>query len=195
MDHYTIRFDNKTIIKARGTVLACYPELHLMDLQFSDNAASRTVLVSALASNGEALLLDGTSLRLHHLDAFMLDLGSVQAREDYLGFFCEFVRSDEGPFSIVESVEAIPFAYQDAQAEFLEQSVGPSAIAAIQTETDDTFGQRAYVLHGMGLSEADFKTTRTGRIDILRDKTVFNDLTIRRRDYDGPFRTVLGPTR
>ena len=194
LEGYPELFANRLVTAMREFRLACYPGLSLVEVQLTQSDAAEKHLLTAIVSMQGAILLDGTALRLQTLNGHVLDIETDEAKEQYLRMYCEFVRSDEGPFSIVSSLDDIPFETEEACAAFSATNVAitPPILVTTQGESPNgLYSLDANVLYGNALFQARFSVASNGQVDMLGDDRIAINLPIRRRHYDSFFRTPL----
>jgi TPR repeat protein len=179
--------------RLRGTALAFYPNCWLLDLQLQQPKEDSPLLCSALVSPGGAALLDGTSPLLLAINPKLLQLADDDTASDYLRFFCTFVRGEDGPFRIIDTLDDLPLVMSGA-ATVEEGFLSP--IRPLQAIDGDLVsdGWRRFegcVLYGDGIFRSTFKVHATGMVEMEGDVKIAADLPIRTRRYDGIFRTPL----
>ncbi|SFJ37072.1 tetratricopeptide repeat protein, partial [Albimonas pacifica] len=164
----------------------CYPDLALVDVQFASDADNDVRLVSALVGPKGATLLDGTSSRLSMVNKLHLRLDEPVEREAYLRIFCGFARGAEDPFIILDCLEDIPFASAPLSMALPEASITPPK--ELRATENGTL-LSAVVLGGNVLFRAEFNVLPDGMVHILMHEQISGDLPLRRRKYDGVFRS------
>ncbi|MEP5700149.1 MAG: tetratricopeptide repeat protein, partial [Sneathiella sp.] len=184
-------YDGLSITALRQARLPFYEALKLIDVQFTDKDNNNR-FVSSLISEYGAILLDGTSQRLHTLNPHCLSLDTIEKSEGYLRFFCEFVRGKDEPFHIVEAANDIPF--QDSKTNTLFPKNG-TEISPIQLtdpgQREALFTANATVLYSNSLFNSEFLIPDNGIIEMLNDDVLADDLPILKRNYEGIFRSSL----
>lgn len=118
--------------------------------------------------------LDGTSPPIHKLNARRpprLDAATVLP---YLGFFCFFVRGEEGPFTILESADdplmSAPAAYE------LGDRIRPAALLA---EKEDGFHCEATVWYADTFFLSNFVVRKNGMIEMIEDEPILQETGLR----------------
>ncbi|WP_295622974.1 tetratricopeptide repeat protein [uncultured Lamprocystis sp.] len=177
----------------RRVPLACYCGCSLADIQLQRPGEVSPVLVSALVSPGGAALLDGTLALLHTINPDLLALDDDEATVVYLRFFCAFVRGEDGPFQILDDIQALPMdgGGRAALPQDVRQAPAPPRALDGDLATDGWRRFDACVLYSNALFRATFKVLSTGMIEIEDNQPIATDLPIRTRRYDGIFRTPL----
>lgn len=129
------------------------------------------------------LFLDDTLYRLNGRAYAMQEVNSVAPLKltesnvlDYVRFFTFFVRSDEGPFIIVEHLENkyLPQDMDDNLRNRLTKHIRPAEIEMVDEE--GTFFCKAPVLYGPSLSVTQFEVKLTGEIEMLDYQPIIADL-------------------
>ena len=178
----------------RYCYLDFYADYKLIDAQFKILDTGETILLSAILGRNGVVLLDGQSPLIQTLTARFLKLENEQAIIDYLRFFCEFVRGEEGPFHIISDFDDIPFAnsnLEDGQIKHLKSHIKP--LQHVDSNFEETGYQNysATVLYSDALFSAVFKVHKSGIVEMLDDNPIAADLPVLRRKYNGIFRTPL----
>lgn len=139
----------------------------------------RKLTVYYLTVDGNLYRLNGTSPPIHEVNA----LAPVKINEDnvldYLRFFCFFVRGEEGPFLIVESIDNpdVP-KDMDAQARtVIEGTVRPATYEGKNEQGH--FLCDGVVFYSNALFIANFAVQPGGMIEMLDDEPIAADLTVR----------------
>jgi TPR repeat protein len=186
-------FDRLQAQRLRRIGLAFYSNCEVLDLQLQRPGRDRPELCSALVSPGGAALLDGTSALLHAINPRLLRLADDDAASDYLRFFCAFVRGEEGPIQIIDSLEGLsPSAASTARlADGFRSPISPLLVLDGDLETDGWRRFEGCVLYGNAIVRATFKVFATGTVELEGDQEIAANLPIRTRRYDGIFRTPL----
>jgi hypothetical protein len=181
------------IQRLRGTDLAFYPNCRLLDVQLKRPGLDSPLLSSALVSPRGAALLDGTSPLLHAINPRLLRLADDEAASGYLRFFCAFVRSQEGPFQIIDMADDLPLVSPNAAAvaDGFLSPIKPLQALDGYLESDGWRRFEGCVLYGNGLFRSTFKVHGTGMVEMKTNEIIAADLPIRTRRYDGIFRTPL----
>ncbi len=180
-------FAGLTLTAVRRMQPACYPDLELVDVQFTDsNGHAR--LLSALIGVSKRLLLDGDSVGLHAVNLTHLTLADAESAKTYLRLYCGFVGGDAGPYHVVESWDELPLEGQSTKdLEIVKEDIAP--IALWRDKSEGHWRASAWVLYGADLSVAEFKLAPDGLVDVFGNEPKISDLPVRRHRYDGLFRS------
>jgi TPR repeat protein len=186
--------DTLAVQRLRRMPLPFYRDCSLVDIQLQRDGQDMPLLTSALVSSMGAAMLNGTSNLFHAINQDVLTLTDDETTIAYLRFFCAFIRSEDGPFLIVDEPRALPIDHGAERA-----TLAPEVQAAIQPPraldgTLDSDGWRRFecsLLYGRALFHAILKVAATGMVAMEGDKQIAADLPIRERRYDGIFRTPL----
>lgn len=132
-----------------------------------------------LTDQGNLYWLNGTSPPIHEINA----KAPVKITEDnvleYLKFFCFFVRGEEGPFLIAESMEDpyIPKNVDERTRSVIEGTIRP---ASYEGTNDKGFLLcDAVVFYSNALFIANFAVQPGGMIEMLDDEPIAADLSIK----------------
>lgn len=139
----------------------------------------RNINIYYLTLQGNLYRLNGTSPPIHEVNS----QAPIKITEDnvleYLRFFCFFVRGEEGPFLIAESVDDpdIP-KNMDPQTRTVMEGVLRGATYEGQNEKGE-FLCDGVVFYANALFLANFSVQPGGMIEMLNDEPVAGDLPIR----------------
>ncbi|MFA5593050.1 MAG: hypothetical protein WC989_07035 [Micavibrio sp.] len=132
-----------------------------------------------LTDQGNLYWLNGTSPPIHEVNA----KAPVKITDDnvleYLRFFCFFVRGEEGPFLIAESMDDpyLPQNPDDRTRSVIEGTVRP---ASYEGKNDKGFYLcDAVVFYSNAMFIANFAVQPTGMIEMLDDEPIAADLAVR----------------
>jgi hypothetical protein len=176
--------------RVRMRALPCYGErARLLELQGHDGDGT-ALLVSFILGPWGYTLLDGTSPPLHNLNELHgVTLASDEQVRDYLRLFCRYVRSNEGAFEVIETMDQIDHRLDDADA----RASIDAQIAPINLGGRDAEGRwlaSARLLYGDGLFAAEFAISAAGMVEMQDDDPLLHDLPIAQEAWDPPFRMV-----
>ncbi|HCB15344.1 MAG TPA: hypothetical protein DEP36_17500, partial [Gammaproteobacteria bacterium] len=167
------------------------PGYRLIDAQFHwlDQQAPR--LCSGMIGPKGVLLLNGKSDILHTINPHLLSFNATHAEESYLGFFCAFVRGDEGPFQVISEVGEIPVgdSLEKSLLNRLRESIAPMQYLDGSFEKDGWQRYEATILYSNAVFKTTLKLMPSGMVDMESDEPIAVELPILRRQYDGPLRT------
>lgn len=98
---------------------------------------------------------------------------------EYLRFFCFFVRGEEGPFYIAESMEdpGMPTEMDDTTRSVIEGTVRPASFEGMNEQGH--FLCDAVVFYSNALFIANFAVQPTGMIEMLDDEPIAADLPVK----------------
>lgn len=132
-----------------------------------------------LTDQGNLFRLNGTSPNIHEVNAKAPIKVTEDNVIDYLKFFCFFVRGEEGPFLIAESIEDpyIPSDLDEKTATVISNTVHPATYKG-QNEQGH-FLCDAVVFYSNALFEAQFAVQPSGMIEMLDDDPIAIDLPAR----------------
>ncbi len=138
-----------------------------------------------LAGAAEVRLLDGLAQTLFDLVEFgTIRLDTPAAQSDYTRFFCNVLRVDAGRLQVIDGLDDLPLAVAPPPA--------AQAVPPWELERLDQDGRPVYagtVLFGTDLFPVTLALhPRSGRVELLADEPVAEDLPIRREGFDGPIR-------
>jgi hypothetical protein len=128
-----------------------------------------------LGHKGDFKRLDGMSTPIHeinHTTKINLNENNVL---DYMRFFCLFVHGDDGPFTIVETMDQVdlPTTARDEVKQLVEQSLQPAAFEGM-TE-DNKYNCIGMVYYGTSLFSARFHVYPNGLIEMVEDNNIIED--------------------
>jgi len=132
-----------------------------------------------LANQGNLSRLDGQSAPIHMVNAEAPVRINEQNILDYLRFFCFFVRGEDGPFLIAESMDdpAMPRAPDETTRRAIEGTIRPASYEG--KNPDGNFMCDAIVFYSNALFLATFSVEPTGMIHMLDDQPLAQELPTR----------------
>lgn len=139
----------------------------------------RNLYIYYLTDQGNLYWLNGTSPPIHEVNA----KAPIRVTDDnvleYLRFFCFFVRGDEGPFLIAESMEDpyIPKNLDDRTRAVIEGVVRPASYE--RRDEQGNFLCDAVVFYSNALFFANFAVEPGGMIRMIDDNHIAADLPVR----------------
>ncbi len=128
---------------------------------------------------GSLYRLNGTSPPIHELNAIAdIDI-TEETLLDYLRFFSFFVRGDEGPFYIAESIDdpAMPQDMDPTTRSVVEGTVRPASFEGLTKEGN--YACDAVVFYSNALFIANFEVQKSGMCEMTNDEPIAGDLTAR----------------
>lgn len=164
--------------KVAWRTLPFYDQVALIRLT-DENWSPANLALYYLTDQGNLFRLNGTSPNIHEVNAkapIKLDEDNVL---EYLHFFCFFVRGEEGPFLIAESMDDayIPADMDDKTRTVIENTVHP---ANYKGQNDQGhYMCDAVVFYSNALFEAQFAVQPSGMIEMIDDEPIAIDLPAR----------------
>ncbi len=132
-----------------------------------------------LANQGNLSRLDGQSAPIHMTNAEAPVRISEANVLEYLRFFCYFVRGEDGPFLIAESMDdaAMPANIDETTRKAVEGTIRPASYEGRNNEGN--YMCDAIVFYSNALFLATFSVEQTGMIHMLDDQPLAQDLPVR----------------
>lgn len=158
--------------------LPFYDRVALIRLK-DPNWTPANLVLYYLTDQGNLYRLNGTSPNIHEVNAKAPIRVTEDNVLDYLRFFCFFVRGEEGPFLIAETVDDpyIPNNLDDKTQSVITNTIHP---ATYKGQNDQGhFLCDAVVFYSNALFEAQFSVQPTGMIEMLDDEPIAIDLPAR----------------
>lgn len=170
-------------VRAQALALPMYEQARLVRL--TSPAWRDDVKICFLELNGQLTRLNGTSPPIHEMNAKAPVLLSDDNVLAYLAFFCLFVHGDEGPFFIVHRLDDPLFPAGLADARPAAHPDAPSLRMVFRTPR--RFGRdprghwrvAALVHYGDTIFASDFMVNPDGKIDMVDDTPLCEDLPMR----------------
>lgn len=176
-------------IDGRHKVSSSTSKVHWRMLPWYENIAMIRVMDSGwenpdlrvyyLAREGQLYRLNGTSPPIHEVN----EVAPIKVTEDnvleYLEFFCFFVRGEEGPFLMVESMDNpyLPEGLDDARLKAIESVIRPATFEGYNSEGH--FLADAVVYYSNALFLSNFAIHSTGMIEMTDDDPLLGDLPVK----------------
>jgi hypothetical protein len=176
-------------IDGKYRVSAASTQVHWRMLSFYDSVAlvrvrdpnwvNKKLHIYYLTDQGNLFRLNGTSPPIHEVNA-KAPIKVTEANVlEYLKFFCFFVRGEEGPFYIAESMDDpnIPKEMDETTRSVVEGTVRPATY-----EGKNELGHllcEAVVFYSNALFTANFAVQPTGMIEMMDDNPIAADLPVR----------------
>lgn len=175
--------DGKYHVKAETTqvewrMLPFYDQVALIRVK-DPNWTNPKLNIFYLTDQGNLFRLNGTSPPIHEVNA-KAPIKVTEANVlDYLRFFCYFVRGEEGPFYIAESMEDpnMPTEMDDTTRSVIEGTIRPATFEGMNDQSH--FLCDAVVFYSNALFIANFAVQPTGMIEMLDDEPIAADLPVR----------------
>lgn len=139
----------------------------------------QNLFIYYLTDQGNLYWLNGTSPPIHDVNA----KAPVKITDDnvleYLRFFCFFVRGDEGPFLIAESMEDtyVPKQLDDKTRTVIEGVLRPASMEGKDENGNWLCDGVVYYANAMFI--ANFSVQPSGMIEMLDDEPIAADLPIK----------------
>jgi hypothetical protein len=176
-------------IDGKYKVSAETTEVHWRMLPFYDSVAlirvrdpnwvNRKLNIYYLTDQGNLFRLNGTSPPIHEVNAKAPIKITEKNVLEYLRFFCFFVRGEEGPFYIAESMADtnMPAEMDETTRSVVEGTVRPASFAGMNDQ--GYYLCDAVVFYSNALFIANFAVQPTGMIEMLDDEPIAADLPVK----------------
>lgn len=140
------------------------------------NWVNKKLNIYYLTDQGNLFRLNGTSPPIHEVNAKAPIKINEQNVLEYLRFFCFFVRGEEGPFYVSESMDDpnMPKDMDETTRSVVEGTVRPCTFEGINEQGQ--FLCEAVVFYSNALFIANFSVQPTGMIEMLDDEPIAADL-------------------
>ncbi|MCB1562584.1 MAG: hypothetical protein KDJ75_03330 [Alphaproteobacteria bacterium] len=141
--------------------------------------SNKNLYIYYLTDQGNLFRLNGTSPPIHEVNA----KAPIKVNEnnvlDYLRFFCFFVRGEEGPFYIAESMDDpnMPQEMDETTRSVIEGTIRPATFEGMNEQGH--YLADAVVFYSNALFIANFAIQPTGMIEMLDDEPIAADLPVR----------------
>ncbi|MAE52112.1 MAG: hypothetical protein CMH27_09910 [Micavibrio sp.] len=164
-------------------------EVHWRMLPFYDSVAlirvrdpnwvNKKLNIYYLTDQGNLFRLNGTSPPIHEVNAKAPIKVNEENVLEYLRFFCFFVRGEEGPFYIAETMDdpGMPTEMDDTTRSVIEGTVRPASFEGLNEQGH--FLCDAVVFYSNALFIANFAVQPTGMIEMLDDEPIAADLPVK----------------
>jgi hypothetical protein len=143
------------------------------------NWVNKKLNIYYLTDQGNLFRLNGTSPPIHEVNA-KAPIKVTEANVlEYLKFFCFFVRGEEGPFYVAESMDDtnMPTGMDDTTRSVVEGTVRPATFEGMNEQGH--YLCEAVVFYSNALFIANFAIQPTGMIEMLDDEPIAADLPVR----------------
>ena len=131
-----------------------------------------------LTYKGELTRLDGTSPPIHQMNAEAPIKLNEDNILDYLRFFCFFVRGEEGPFLVSETMDT--YGLPDMDETTSKAVEGVLRPATFEGKNDEGhYMCDAIVFYSNALFLANFAIQQSGMIEMLEDDPLVQDLSVK----------------
>ncbi len=139
----------------------------------------RNLFIYYLTDKGNLYWLNGTSPPIHEVNAKAPIKVTEENVLDYLRFFCFFVRGEEGPFLIAESMDDpyLPTDLDDKTRMVIEGTVRDASFEGMNEQGH--FLCDAVVYYSNALFIANFAVQPSGMIEMLDDEPIAADLPVK----------------
>jgi hypothetical protein len=156
-------------------MLPFYESVALIRVKDS-NWVSENLNVYYLTDQGNLFRLNGTSPPIHEVNAKAPVKITENNVMEYLRFFCFFVRGEEGPFYVAESMDDpnMPKDMDEATRAVIESVVREASYEG--TNEQGHYLCNAVVFYSNALFYADFAVQPSGMIEMLDDEPIAADL-------------------
>ena len=132
-----------------------------------------------LTDQGNLFRLNGTSPPIHEVNAKAPIKVTEENVLDYLRFFCFFVRGEEGPFYVAETMDDpnMPADMDDTTRSVIEGTIRPATFEGVNEQGH--YLCDAVVFYSNALFIANFAVQPTGMIEMLDDDPIAADLPVK----------------
>ncbi len=173
-------------IDGKYQVSAATTQVHWRRLPFYDavvlirvkdpNWVEKNLNIYYLTDQGNLFRLNGTSPPIHEVNAKAPIKVTEENVLEYLRFFCFFVRGEEGPFYISESMDDpnMPKEMDDTTRSVIEGTIRPASYEG-KNEQGHLLCD-AVVFYSNALFIANFAVQPSGMIEMLDDEPIAADL-------------------
>ncbi len=175
--------DGKYRVDAASTqvqwrMLPFYESIALIRVK-DPNWVNKKLSIYYLTDQGNLFRLNGTSPPIHEVNAKAPVKVNEENVLDYLRFFCYFVRGEEGPFYIAESMEDpnMPTEMDDTTRSVIEGTIRAASFEGMNEQGH--FLCDAVVFYSNALFIANFAVQPTGMIEMLDDEPIAADLPVK----------------
>jgi hypothetical protein len=163
-------------------------EIHWRQLSFYKQAVlvrlrdngwdKENLAIYYLTYKGDLTRLDGTSPPIHQMNAEAPIKLTEDNILDYVRFFCFFVRGEEGPFLVSETLDSFGLPNMD---ETTSKAVGGVLRPATYEGKNDEghYLCDAIVFYSNALFLANFAIQQSGMIEMLEDDPLVQDLNVK----------------
>jgi hypothetical protein len=141
--------------------------------------ANQKLNVYYLTDQGNLFRLNGTSPPIHEVNAKAPVKITPENVLDYLRFFCFFVRGEEGPFYVAETMDDanMPTQMDETTRSVIEGTIRPASFESMNDQGH--YLCDAVVFYSNALFIANFAVQPTGMIEMLDDEPIAADLPVR----------------
>lgn len=175
----------------RHSLLSFYDAHALLEAELMD-ANGEIDMATILVADDTRFLLDGTSPPIHEANELLpLDLSSASNAAAYLRFFGAYVRGEEGPFLIVDSVDDLPWLAEATpkQKQHAASVIRPLVLWQDPTLLDGHFANgwlaAASINYGNAIFSVIYRIGKDGLIEMLESNPVATDLQLDPSRYTG----------
>ncbi|GJL85746.1 MAG: hypothetical protein DHS20C02_15210 [Micavibrio sp.] len=175
--------DGKYRVAAESTevhwrMLPFYESIALIRVR-DPNWVNKKLNIYYLTDQGNLFRLNGTSPPIHEVNAKAPVKVNEENVLEYLRFFCYFVRGEEGPFYIAESMEDpnMPAEMDDTTRSVIEGTIRPASFEGMNEQAH--FLCDAVVFYSNALFIANFAVQPTGMIEMMDDEPIAADLPVK----------------
>lgn len=172
--------DGKYRVSAESTevnwrMLPFYDQVALIEVK-DPKWTKQKMKIYYLTDQGNLFRLNGTSPPIHEVNAKAPIKVNEQNVLEYLRFFCFFVRGEEGPFYVAESMEDpnMPTEMDETTRSVIEGTIRPATFEGVNDQGH--FLCDAVVFYSNALFIANFAVQPTGMIEMLDDEPIAADL-------------------
>jgi hypothetical protein len=159
-------------------ILPFYENVALIRVK-DPNWVNKKLYIYYLTDQGNLYRLNGTSPPIHEVNAKAPIRVTEQNVLEYLRFFCFYVRGEEGPFYIAETMDDpnMPKDMDATTRSVIEGTVRPATYEGMNEQGH--LQCEAVVFYSNALFIANFSVQPTGMIEMLDDEPIAADLPVR----------------
>jgi hypothetical protein len=175
--------DGKYRVAAQSTEVAWrtlpfYDSVALIRVR-DPNWVNKKLVIYYLTDQGNLFRLNGTSPPIHEVNA-KAPIRVTEANVlEYLKFFCFFVRGEEGPFYVAESMTDanMPVDMDDTTRSVIEGTIRPATYEGMNEQGH--YLCDAVVFYSNALFIANFAVQPSGMIEMIDDEPIAADLPVK----------------
>lgn len=181
------RAEHSKGVALKSRALPFYPK-HRLVMAKSAAWTPRSAFLYWLVGEQGVYHLNGTSPPIHEVNAKSGQKLTADVVVPYLKFFCFFVRGEEGPFLIIDSLDC-PYLpkimrapNEEGEETHTEHELLASRYQSVRTfgtEEDGTFRVSATLFYSNAIFVADLLVQPSGMIEMKSDAPVMADLPVK----------------
>lgn len=174
-DKYEVSAE-KTYIDSRS--LPFYDSVKLIRVK-NPEWSERSLFIYYLSNNGDLYWLNGTSPPIHEVNAKANIKLTPENSLTYLEFFSFFVRGEEGPFALVQSIEDtyMPKLVDEETRAAYKETIHEAFYEGLNE--DNQFMWTCSIYYANAIFESRFAIDQSGMIEMISDLPVLADLPVK----------------